>query len=835
MPPHSRFHDEAARRMRAAIADAGGVEIFAIGDVDAEGLVTDVEVHCRGTEDAVPALLSRPRSGQVVIHNHPSGDLRPSEADMHLANRYGEDGVGVVIVDSDVKRATWVVEPAKKALRPIDLEVLDRIFEVALPAALSDHEPRPGQLQMAREVAHALNEGKIALLEAGTGTGKSLAYLAPAVLWALANETRVAVATYTLTLQAQLATSDIPLLRRAGLSFEHAVLQGRRNYVCRRKLAEALAELPEGQEDEGGRAVRAIGEWAESAAAGTRGDMAFPVDEDSWDLVASDHDQTLRARCPHFQRCFYYEARRQAARAQVVVVNHHLLLADLAVKKETGGDGILPRFDRAVIDEGHHLEDAATSLFQERLTALSVLRTVGPLLDRGRRRGALRHVKEELLGKGGPMPAIRAQSATALIDLLIRRLDALRDDIKGFMEQLAADAGVSEGGTRRVDAAQIATRDWVDLLAPTIRDAGAELASASDDLGRLQGILADLPEDARLRHAQRLFDLGRGQRRLGEQAALCAAFATASGSDADRVRWIGRAGGRQPSAALEQAPIEVGPLLRERLVAGLAAIAVSSATLTVGKSFAHFEERTGLRGDGGGPDDSAAEGRVTTAILPSPFDYHRQALLGLPRDLPPPDDPAFLDRASEVIAAAIQAVGGGVFVLCTSYRMLEGLHSRVRGRLGPRARLFKQGEMGRALLLERFRADGDAVLFGTDSFWEGVSVKGQALRLVIIPRLPFRVPTEPVQQARYERLREQGKDPFRAYALPQAVLRFRQGFGRLIRTTRDRGAVVVLDRRMMQQWYGRIFLNSLPNMRRVTGPARQVIEALRQHQQEAEP
>ena len=376
MSRSSRFSSEAAARYRQAIAEAGGIELFAIGRIDGDGIITDLEVHCRGNKGAVPALLKRPRPGEVVIHNHPSGVLEASDADMRLAGLYGDDGVGVVITNNAVDAALWVVEPLVRERKRVDPARVGRFFQEVLPRVMPGHEPRPAQLEMALRVTEALNDEHVVTLEAGTGTGKSLAYLLPATLWALRNEGRVVVSTYTITLQGQLASADLPVLRRAGLRFRSAVLKGRGNYLCRRKLAEAIEGLK--PDDADAQTLRAIGRFAEVAQEGSKHDLALPLDEDTWDKVASDHDQTLRARCPHYDRCFYYQARRKAADAHVLVVNHHLLLADLALKAESGAEGILPRYDRVILDEAHHLEDAATSLYHQRLTARAIRRAYSP-------------------------------------------------------------------------------------------------------------------------------------------------------------------------------------------------------------------------------------------------------------------------------------------------------------------------------------------------------------------------------------------------------------------------------------------------------------------------
>lgn len=771
-----RFTPAAAAALRAEIIEAGGVEVFAVGDLDDKGLVERIEIHARGTEGAVLALKSRARAGQVVIHNHPSGDLRPSEPDMHLAGTFGEDGVGFIIVDSPVTRSNWIVEPLKKREVPVDFAVLERFFREGLPAILPGWEPRPGQLAMAERVAVALMEGGPVVLEAGTGTGKSLGYLAPAALWALANDKKVVVSTYTRTLQAQLVADDLPLLTR-GLAalgqpaLRTAVLKGRTNYLCRRKLQAA-------SQDE---AVKPIVAWAATSATGDIADLGFEVTEDVWESVESDTDQTLRARCPHFNTCFYYQARRAAAAAHVVVVNHALLLSDLTVKRQTEGVGILPAFDRVVLDEAHHLEQAATSVSAARVSSVSIARALLPVIGRARRPGAL-----ERLGSRFPKAFLASSEAH-------QAASAARDFTKIGFETLGDD--VAHPLRVRGDPPHAAF----------FSDLGDTLERVAARLGAVQASLEG--EDVKVEDAQPILDLGRSRRRLEEAAMNARAFLN---DEVDQVRYLDPG---KVSIAAARAPVDVAPLLRDLLVERQFAAVLTSATLAVNGRIDHYLGRTGLEG-------------AAFEQFPSPFSYEEQAILALPKDLPKPDDPGWLDAVADVLVQAIEASRGGAFVLCTSHDAVRTLGDRVEAAIGRRHAVLRQGKGAKGRLLEHFRNDRGAVLFGTDSFWEGVSVRGDGLRLVAIPRLPFRVPTEPIAEARYERIRARGEDPFRVFSLPEAVLKLRQGFGRLIRSGTDRGAVLLLDRRIHEMWYGRVFLSSLPNARRVIGPTRMVMAQL---------
>ncbi len=790
-----RFTVEAAAALRAEIAEAArgatvagaAVEVFAVGQVDRgkPRRVHAIEVHARGTADAVLAVRGRARSGEVVIHNHPSGDLRPSSADTHLAGNFGEDGVGFVIVDNDVSRSNWVVEPMERALEPVDPTEIRRFFEVDLPGTIRGWEPRPSQAEMARRIGETLSGSETLIVEAGTGTGKSLAYLVPAALWAMRNDSKVVVSTYTRGLQSQLMGEDLPLVHKVyGNRLRSAVLKGRGNYLCRRKLAQADVD-PVDMET-----LQRVMQWAETTKSGDRAEL--PGAEAIWEEVESDSDHTLRARCPHFNTCFYYNARRDAAAAHVIVVNHALLLTDLALKARNNGNGILPAFDRIILDEAHHLEEAATSVGEQRLSELAIRRALSRLLPRpGRNRPGV-------IVRLGNRFADVAQNQGAALDALRGVLDCARLAFYAFGQLGPLPRAFPEPFS--------ASHDLTDLA--------EELERACGRLGAIEAQITALEETSPLRpdEAQPFKELQRSRRRLQEQADIARALLTV---DADWCRYI--AAGRKGAAALVRAPIDVAPFLRQHLgpdPEGRRATVLTSATLTVQGRFDHYVERTGMTG-------------AEQANFPGTFDYARQAVLLLPRDLPPPSDAGWLDRVAEVVADAVEATGGGAFVLCTSHDTVQRLAAAVRERVAGALPILEQPANGVGRVLDLFRENRQSVLFATDSFWEGVSVRGEGLRLVIIPRLPFRPPTEPVAAARYARLEARGIDPFYGFSLPQAVIRLRQGFGRLIRSSTDRGVVIILDRRLHDAPYGRVFLNSLPPARRYTGPWRAALGQLR--------
>ncbi len=836
-----------------AIAEAGGNEVFFLGRRDEHGLVDEVEVHCRGHQRAVPALLQLGRYGEVVIHNHPSGGLSPSDPDLHLASHYGQEGVGFFIVSNTADAVYVVVEPPNEVLKPTDIEAVGAIFtaDSALPALLRGYEPRAAQVDMARAVARAQNEGRIQVVEAGTGTGKSLAYLLPAVLRCISNGERVAVATRTIHLQQQLLRKDAPIARGLfGDDVEVALIKGRGNYLCKRKLQDRLS-IVDGQTDAVEVAfLNQISEWNQTTRDGSLTDLPFVPDRDLWELVQSNTEHTLRVRCPHYESCFYYSSRRRAARARVLLVNHHLLLADLALKAEATGVSLLPKYEHVVLDEAHHLEDVATDFAGSDVTTFGLLRHLGRIKPaRGRRKGIAMTL---LLGLDGRGDGDTVTFLRRELEQLIERTEAARIEVRMQMAEIGHAVQRALEGRPALPPVVAMEDRGADSTQWTHTEAEAEAQPPPDRttldrrertgqgnalrllddfeqsdprfhgflvtrIGAMNGALTavakasdnvsatfkEMSEAFRRKHLQHHMDLVSVQKRLIEGAT---ALSASLSPDPDLVRWIELRGSRdgEAQARFVVRPIEVGALIRQTLVAQTKSLVLTSATLSVDKSFAHLLSRTGL--DTG----HEVDGRVDTALIASPFDYGQQVLLGLPTDIPEPGAPYYEDSVVHAVTDAISVAGGRTFVLFTSYQQLNRVADRVQRLLGSEFRILRQGELPRDQLLRTFAAGPQTALFGTDSFWEGVDVPGKALSCVILPRLPFRVPSEPVQLARAERIEARGGNSFADLSVPQAVLKFRQGFGRLIRHRHDRGVVIVLDRRITTKHYGKKFLGSLP-------------------------
>ena len=605
-----------------------------------------------------------------------------------------------------------------------------------LARGVSGYEHRPGQIRMARGVQEVLEHDGVLLIEAGTGTGKTWAYLIPAAL----SGRRVLVSTGTRALQDQIMEKDIPALERSlGIEIDAACVKGLANYLCLRRFNE-LQRSADAAQPRFARALPLLRDWSQTTDTGDRADLAEIAEEDPvWARVVSGSDTRIGARCDHYDECFVTRVRKRAEAAQIVVVNHHLFFADLALR-ETGFASVLPDYDAVIFDEAHQLEDTATLFFGSRVS-------------------------------------------TAMIDRLVRDArGALRGEERGKRQE-----------TRLLEAILQQTSSFFGALPSAPNGGRAPLPSESIPEGELFALDNALMELSSLcRNAKPLREPVLQIARRADQIRDALGSLEAPG----QVSWA-LGGGRSPSVG--SSPIDVGPILRERLHERIPCIVFTSATLTTGGDFKFVKRRLGM------------DAEVSENIVESPFRYQDQAALYAPTHLPDPRASDFPDEAAKEILELIRMSGGGAFVLCTSLRMMRLLAKRVGDEL--EYEWFVQGDAPKQTLLDRFRDQGNAVLFATASFWEGVDVPGSALRLVIIDKLPFEVPSDPVVAARCERLDEAGESSFMRYLVPAAALSLKQGFGRLIRTKQDRGVVAILDSRIRRKGYGKVFLRSLPNAR----------------------
>ncbi len=831
-PPSSELFlsPAAAELLRREIARARGNEVCFVARVGEDGEVAEPRVVARGHASAVLALVRNPEPGGLLIHNHPSGRLEPSDADLLVAAQLWDQGLGFAIIDNDASELYVVVEPpAEERLEPIDPARIDAELGPGGPVAGRHprYEDRPQQRELARMIAGIYNDGGVGIAEAGTGTGKSVAYLLPAIRWALQNRERTVVSTNTINLQEQLVEKDLPFLRRAlGEPFRFALVKGRRNYVSIRRALLAKETAPTLLDAAKQAELAGITEWLKTTRDGSLSDLSFRPSAEVWDEVSSESDVCLRAKCPHFEECFYQRARRDASSADVVVVNHHLLFSDLAVRRVQGNwtaPAVLPQYRRLVLDEAHNLEESATSHLGATLTRRGLYRTLARLENR--KKGLLPALSEALRQR--PDDLLARGALDHIDDRLLPALQGAREraeSVFSFLEDVFKEAGAF---MVRLHDDFVRHPVWVLGL----DDALSGLLENLDSLLRGMELLRErvsLDEALKAGLEQQLMELrGAANRVEGAKDALRAALRP--GEDGLKmVRWMERQAerdGREGNLTLSAAPLDLSGVLRESLFSKVPSVVLTSATLATQGNFRFVRQRLGLW-EGAGEDEL----RVEEAVYPSPFDYGEQALLVVPTDLPVPagdSDPRHDEATVRAVIEHARISDGGLFVLFTSYRALRHVAGELRRRkVDLEWPLFVHGEGSRGQLVERFAASGRGILLGTTSFWEGVDVPGHPLRGLVIPKLPFKVPTEPVTAARIEAIEAAGGNSFMQYMLPNAAIRMKQGFGRLIRSREDHGVVLVLDGRVAKKSYGRYFLDSLPEVPVRMGPWRTVREEM---------
>jgi ATP-dependent DNA helicase DinG len=608
---------------------------------------------------------------------------------------------------------------------------------------IGGYEHRAAQLQMAEAVDDAFENHHHAILEAGTGTGKTLAYLLPAIC----SGRRVVVSTATKSLQEQLYQKDVPFLQKHfAPEWKVAVMKGRSNFLCLAKM-HAMTDQPMLKGMEEVDAFQQIRNWANLTETGDRAELTFlPDGSDLWSRIDARRDTCTGKKCPQFDQCFLTKMQTRAKEADLIIVNHHLFFADLALKHDDFGS-ILPEYSAVVFDEAHEMEDVASDYFGQQISNFRF---------------------EELARDADQMMRLTRQGTPSLL----RRTQRIREKSRAFFDTFPAKDGRFPFSRNEREAFLEQNREAYDALLNALKGLETEFAA-----------LTNKPEEL-LRIARRSFEIRQEFSFLFES------------NERNYVYWFER---RNKGVFLAATPIDVSQILRERLFEPFDTVILTSATLTVAGHFEFIRQRMGV--------DQAKE-----CLLPPEFDYETQALLYLPERIPDVRDASFAPKAADEIVSLLELSQGRAFCLFTSYSQMNDLFDRVRSRVD--FPLLLQGTAPRTTLLERFKTTPNSVLFATASFWQGVDVPGEQLSCVIVDRLPFAVPSDPVVAARVRALQEEGRNPFSEFQIPEAVLSLKQGFGRLIRTKTDRGVLALLDTRISRMPYGKIFFESLPRYRR---------------------
>ena len=803
--------DSARQQIKAAIKEADGNEVFFTGNITKNGLVETVKIGSRGNSHTVPVNFSDLRNTSVLIHNHPSGHLIPSDADLNVAAEASENGCGFYIINNSATDIYVVVEPVlPKTIKKVNVEEAGEFISEGGPLSKvsESFEERPVQVELLKNIVTSFNENKIAVFEAGTGVGKSYSYLIPSALWALTNNEKVVISTGTINLQQQLCEKDLPAVEKIiGKKIKYVLMKGRQNYICMRRLNDAasILDLFEGESDE----LKKIAEWAQSSSTGSKSELSFMPTENVWTKVNSESDACMGMRCPFHNECFVMKVRKEAAGANLIIVNHHLLFADIESRISGAGyedAAVLPPYKHIIFDEAHGIENAATSFFSESVNRFKLNKLVNQMY-RHRKNSEAGHLCSLAILSSNEEKAGDAFEITNKIKLALTNV-----------EIAAKDLLVNEYTMRLFEGT---ARNFGPFLV-AVGELTRALGGFADLIRLVMEGVADEDKDAPCFWESKII-----LRHLDSYVILLKNFSVWD-EKKDDVFWIQkkrlppdmiRDGGEAEYVTLTQTPLDISHLMNDGVFEQMDSVVCTSATLKTGRDFSYWMRRTGVT--------FAGEERIIKGEFPSPFPYNKNMLFAIPNDAPLPDNMQYQQYIEMALPRLIEAAGGRSLVLFTSYESLKSAHRSVTASMrGFSGRIMKQGDDDNSKLLEAFKKENESVLFATDSFWQGVDIPGESLSQVIIVKLPFTVPNDPVFVARAEAIEKRGGSSFMELSVPEAVIKFRQGIGRLIRRSDDKGVVVVLDRRIYEKRYGQIFIASMPECKKLYEPLSEITKRI---------
>lgn len=801
-----RFSAQAISYMQHHINLAEGAEVLFCAKQATEGIIDELYAAARGTSSEVSALFPHMQAADVVIHNHPSGHLQPSRADLEVVAALGQQGIGFYIINNSCSRVYCVAEPIRvPSLKPLDEEMVVKILAAdgRLSQLITNYEVREGQVKLTQAIVQAFNNDALLMAEAGTGIGKSFAYLIPALLWALKNEERIVISTATIALQEQLMNKDVPMVQRLLKSKSKVLLvKGRHHYLCLKRLQETLDE--ESSFLEAGDHFTEFKEWAEVTTTGDKAELNFMPDAEKWQRVNCEPDTCIGFKCAFYEACFLNRARKALNDAHVIIANHHLVFADMNLRAEsTDVIRIIPSYTRLIFDEAHNIEASASGFFSEQLTRYGLQRMLMRFFRRkkGAPRLGLLPAFEELFSAN--------KEASKQVEQAMTELEKAKDQVDAL--DLASMTHLEE----QFRLVGLATPELEKGLLKPLKAVAQALLKFHGTMNKLVD-QAETPNSTLALVLETKNALGK----ISTAAGLCQRFIQYA-QDLETVYWGER---RRNSVGseyyrLEATPLDLTEKMRTMLYEMHKTVVMVSATLAVNGDFTFFEKQVGLR--------DYSERLCVKECFISPFRYAEVALLAIPTDAPLPESEPFTAYINNTLLAIFTASQGRGLALFTSYRSLESASHALQEALNEQGILvLKQGQAERSRLIAEFEAHGRAVLLATDSFWEGVDINNKALKVVVICRLPFHPPHAPVSQARSEQIALTGRSPFVELQLPEATIKLKQGFGRLIRKDKDSGVVCVLDARIIKKNYGHAMLGALPAAKRLKAPTAHLVQAI---------
>ena len=804
------FSSSVIKYIRSEIASSNENEVFFVGEINHDGKVTSVSVGSRGNLHSVPVNQDLKRKGSVLIHNHPGENLTPSDADLSVAAVSSENAQGFYIINNDVTEIYVVVEPVlPKVIKKLDVD--DAAFYISKDGPLAkineNFEERLSQIELLKNIAKTFNQNKTGVFEAGTGVGKSYAYLIPSILWAVQNNERVVISTGTINLQQQLCLKDIPqAIKITGKPVKFILMKGRQNYICKRRLQDALnsKDLFENNDD-----LDRIAQWQDSCDSGSKSELSFLPSESVWNRINSESDACMALRCPYYSQCFVMKVKKEASAANILVVNHHLLFADIESRLLGAGYDdavVLPPYKRIIFDEAHGIETAATSFFSESFNRFKILKPLN-LLYRKKKNSAMGFLFSVSMLSKEEEKSFQAY----------QMISKIKSDLTN-LETLALDLCIQENNL------------WLNPLTfrnfqPVLSMCQTLAKDISVFTSLVLEVLDGVPEDDR--DIPYFWETKVLNRRLSDYSVILNDFFMWE-EKPDKVFWLQKKNlpsDMQKDDELNfyinfiETPLDIAPLMNQGIFEPMDSVVCTSATLKTGRDFSYWLRHNGLYFS---DSDEVLQGEFF-----SPFPYKENMIFLVPKDIPFPDEPDFQIYVENVLKNLILKAKGRTLVLFTSYESLRLSYNNIFSTmLANGIKLLRQGSDDNARILKNFKDDVSSVLFATDSFWQGVDVPGESLSQVIIVKLPFTVPNDPVFKARSEAIRKKGGNSFMELSVPEAIIKFRQGVGRLIRKNTDKGTVVVLDRRIYEKQYGSLFLANVPECKKYYEPVSKILDII---------